>query len=236
VPAPVCVRICEHRWLLIFAGCRVLYIDIDIHHGDGVQEAFYVSDRWVSRLPSDWTVMSDKLILGRRSVRWELYCTVRKTGDILFCLLTVAATPYLMWRRSRLSNEDCDGRCELDYIVCRWFVIAWCCTHTLYVTDQPINVESYQTGATYSIVKLANLLNSIICSLMREWVLCAGNWKCMICSIHFSRCVLPIGGHRRQSECPQCPISTLIDGVLWDQQRDVVVVFWASCVLTIFLG
>lgn len=27
---------------------RVLYIDIDIHHGDGVQEAFYVSDRVMS--------------------------------------------------------------------------------------------------------------------------------------------------------------------------------------------
>ena len=25
--------------------CRVLYIDIDIHHGDGVQEAFYLTDR-----------------------------------------------------------------------------------------------------------------------------------------------------------------------------------------------
>jgi histone deacetylase 1/2 len=24
---------------------RVLYIDIDIHHGDGVEEAFYVTDR-----------------------------------------------------------------------------------------------------------------------------------------------------------------------------------------------
>ena len=24
---------------------RVLYIDIDIHHGDGVEEAFYTSDR-----------------------------------------------------------------------------------------------------------------------------------------------------------------------------------------------
>jgi len=24
---------------------RVLYIDIDIHHGDGVQDAFYLSDR-----------------------------------------------------------------------------------------------------------------------------------------------------------------------------------------------
>ncbi len=25
--------------------CRVLYVDIDIHHGDGVEEAFYLSDR-----------------------------------------------------------------------------------------------------------------------------------------------------------------------------------------------
>ena len=24
---------------------RVLYIDIDVHHGDGVQDAFYTSDR-----------------------------------------------------------------------------------------------------------------------------------------------------------------------------------------------
>lgn len=26
---------------------RVLYIDIDIHHGDGVEEAFYTTDRCV---------------------------------------------------------------------------------------------------------------------------------------------------------------------------------------------
>lgn len=24
---------------------RVLYVDIDVHHGDGVEEAFYLSDR-----------------------------------------------------------------------------------------------------------------------------------------------------------------------------------------------
>ena len=27
---------------------RVLYIDIDVHHGDGVEEAFYMTDRWDS--------------------------------------------------------------------------------------------------------------------------------------------------------------------------------------------
>lgn len=25
---------------------RVLYVDIDIHHGDGVEEAFYLTDRY----------------------------------------------------------------------------------------------------------------------------------------------------------------------------------------------
>jgi len=25
---------------------RVLYVDIDVHHGDGVEEAFYLSDRY----------------------------------------------------------------------------------------------------------------------------------------------------------------------------------------------
>ncbi len=30
---------------LVDRGCRVAYVDIDAHHGDGVQEAFYSSDR-----------------------------------------------------------------------------------------------------------------------------------------------------------------------------------------------
>ena len=30
---------------LLKVHARVLYIDIDIHHGDGVQEAFYLTDR-----------------------------------------------------------------------------------------------------------------------------------------------------------------------------------------------
>ena len=30
---------------LLKTFARVLYIDIDIHHGDGVQEAFYLTDR-----------------------------------------------------------------------------------------------------------------------------------------------------------------------------------------------
>ena len=29
---------------------RVLYIDIDIHHGDGVEEAFYTTDRQAKML------------------------------------------------------------------------------------------------------------------------------------------------------------------------------------------
>lgn len=40
----VCVRLCAYAeaWLPF---ARVLYVDIDIHHGDGVEEAFYTTDR-----------------------------------------------------------------------------------------------------------------------------------------------------------------------------------------------
>ena len=33
---------------LLKSNARVLYVDIDVHHGDGVEEAFYASDRFVS--------------------------------------------------------------------------------------------------------------------------------------------------------------------------------------------
>ena len=32
---------------LLKYNARVLYVDIDIHHGDGVEEAFYLTDRCV---------------------------------------------------------------------------------------------------------------------------------------------------------------------------------------------
>ena len=35
-------RITEHRLRI---HPRVLYIDVDVHHGDGVEEAFYTTDR-----------------------------------------------------------------------------------------------------------------------------------------------------------------------------------------------
>ena len=31
---------------LLKYNARVLYIDIDVHHGDGVEEAFYLTDRY----------------------------------------------------------------------------------------------------------------------------------------------------------------------------------------------
>ena len=31
---------------------RVLYVDIDIHHGDGVEEAFYLTDRVMTVCPA----------------------------------------------------------------------------------------------------------------------------------------------------------------------------------------
>ena len=35
----------DYTQLILFYLQRVLYIDIDIHHGDGVEEAFYTTDR-----------------------------------------------------------------------------------------------------------------------------------------------------------------------------------------------
>lgn len=32
-------------WIIFRVYPRVMYIDIDIHHGDGVEEAFYLTDR-----------------------------------------------------------------------------------------------------------------------------------------------------------------------------------------------
>ena len=37
----IVLAICE--MLKVYA--RVLYVDIDVHHGDGVEEAFYMTDR-----------------------------------------------------------------------------------------------------------------------------------------------------------------------------------------------
>jgi acetoin utilization deacetylase AcuC-like enzyme len=41
----VCVCACVCVAIVSRYHARVLYIDIDIHHGDGVEEAFYVTDR-----------------------------------------------------------------------------------------------------------------------------------------------------------------------------------------------
>ena len=38
----VCVCFYAEAWL---PSARVLYVDIDIHHGDGVEEAFYTTER-----------------------------------------------------------------------------------------------------------------------------------------------------------------------------------------------
>ena len=37
----IVLAICE----MLKVHARVLYIDIDVHHGDGVEEAFYTTDR-----------------------------------------------------------------------------------------------------------------------------------------------------------------------------------------------
>lgn len=46
-----------------YLWCRVLYVDIDIHHGDGVEEAFYLTDRVMTVRGGTWSsvVMHDDI-------------------------------------------------------------------------------------------------------------------------------------------------------------------------------
>merc|ERR1712198_185400 len=51
---------------------RILYIDIDIHHGDGVQEAFYMTDRvmTVSFTSTAGTFSPGRVTCTRSGLRW----------------------------------------------------------------------------------------------------------------------------------------------------------------------
>lgn len=57
---------------------RVLYIDIDIHHGDGVEEAFYLTDRWGAGSPGDrgWWAL---LPVARPGVH-GMHCALAEIG------------------------------------------------------------------------------------------------------------------------------------------------------------
>ena len=60
---------------------RVLYVDIDIHHGDGVEEAFYLTDRRAAQ--------------GRAARRARRACLSKGDGFPVFlaCLGTVVCGP-----------------------------------------------------------------------------------------------------------------------------------------------
>jgi hypothetical protein len=69
---------------------RVLYIDIDIHHGDAVQEAFYTTDRVMT---VSFHKYGNQFFPGLHAIIWFLLtyrywrrCRNRcKNGKILFC-------------------------------------------------------------------------------------------------------------------------------------------------------
>ena len=53
---------------------RVLYIDIDIHHGDGVEEAFYTTDRSViASIPSPFLLFDYKSTFRVMTVSFHKY-------------------------------------------------------------------------------------------------------------------------------------------------------------------
>ena len=77
----------SHRFISTLSGIlellkqhqRVLYIDIDIHHGDGVEEAFYTTDRYYP----DQNITVDEVFFNSYSTKischirvWKRYVSV----------------------------------------------------------------------------------------------------------------------------------------------------------------
>lgn len=60
---------CRTRVVQTYA--RVLYVDIDIHHGDGVEEAFYLTDRVMT--VGRWEMGDKHRNKGRGTVAWETW-------------------------------------------------------------------------------------------------------------------------------------------------------------------
>lgn len=56
---------------------RVLYVDVDIHHGDGVEEAFYTSPRSVTRLGLDSSLLRLRPLCGKKEERKKIECRWR---------------------------------------------------------------------------------------------------------------------------------------------------------------
>jgi hypothetical protein len=85
---------------------RVLYIDIDIHHGDGVEEAFYLTDRVLTvRTPLLGRDNSDKILS-------YLQCSVLE-------------------RRLSVARECCDQRCLCLHLLGHHCQGMRLCTHPI---------------------------------------------------------------------------------------------------------
>lgn len=73
---------------------RVLYIDIDIHHGDGVEEAFYCTNRVMTvsfhKYGEYFPGTGDIKVIFIYTVVLTLKGCWGKCGQILFCQLSAA--------------------------------------------------------------------------------------------------------------------------------------------------
>ena len=77
---------------------RVLYVDIDIHHGDGVEEAFYLTDRYLchrARCHMHGTASCDGSLLQSCSVLLALYSLCRLWSCVVPSQLHLSSVWYL---------------------------------------------------------------------------------------------------------------------------------------------
>eukprot|EP00983_Pelagomonas_calceolata_P027516 864327-Pelagomonas_calceolata.AAC.1 len=98
---------------------RVLYVDIDIHHGDGVEEAFYLTDRVMTFAKHiQACYLTDRVMRVQQRCRCSgFYCSewtlLRKTGLLITTLLQRSS--LLQQKMDRPVARTCvPSVCQLD--------------------------------------------------------------------------------------------------------------------------
>jgi acetoin utilization deacetylase AcuC-like enzyme len=69
---------------LLKTHARVLYIDIDIHHGDGVEEAFYCTNRYVAYT----SLLLDAYMCPCSHITFYVYMIATILTYIFQCMIT----------------------------------------------------------------------------------------------------------------------------------------------------
>lgn len=117
---PMCAGFCYINDLvlaileLLKYHARVLYVDIDIHHGDGVEEAFYLTDRSVA---SAWLLQAWNQVACLRSMPWlERNWGIKVMHGLIVVLrayLQACCVQWLSTAQALLKREGFFAACDM---------------------------------------------------------------------------------------------------------------------------